>query len=76
MFLLSKKYIQSKINKSLKGIISKSELEQMQFIFPPRPEQDDFANYAKKINKSRDALIDEVSKLSIEKQTLIEKYFG
>ena len=52
-FELSKKYIQSSITMSLKGILSKSKLSELYFIFPPIELQNQFAERVKMIEKSK-----------------------
>ncbi len=50
-FKLSQKYIQSIINMSLKGILSKGQLSELEFIFPPIEKQNDFAEFFKQVDK-------------------------
>ena len=50
-FNLSQKYIQSTINMSLKGILSKGQLSELEFIFPPIEKQNEFAEFFKQIDK-------------------------
>lgn len=52
-FEFSKKYIQSSITMSLKGILSKSKLSELYFIFPPIELQNQFAERIKMIEKSK-----------------------
>ena len=52
-FLLSKEYIQSTINMSLKGILSKGKLSELEFIFPPIELQNQFADMVKQIDKQK-----------------------
>ena len=52
-FLLSKQYIQSTINMSLKGILSKGKLSEMEFIFPPIELQEQFAQKFQQIDKQK-----------------------
>ena len=52
-FLLSKEYIQSTINMSLKGILSKGKLSELEFIFPPIELQNQFADIVKQIDKQK-----------------------
>ena len=50
-FNLSQSYIQSTINMALKGILSKSQLSELEFIFPPIELQNEFANFFKQADK-------------------------
>lgn len=75
-FEFSKKYIQSSITMSLKGILSKSKLSELYFIFPPIELQNQFAERIKMIEKSKIEIqksIEETQKLF---DSLMEKYFG
>ena len=55
-FEISKKYIQGAITMSLKGILSKSKLGELYFIFPKIELQNKFAERIKLIEKSKFAL--------------------
>ena len=55
-FNLSQTYIQSTINMSLKGILSKGQLSELEFIFPPIELQNQFAEFVKAIDKLKVAL--------------------
>lgn len=50
-FNLSQSYIQSTINMALKGILSKSQLSELEFIFPPIELQNEFANFFNQVDK-------------------------
>ena len=50
---LSKTYLVSEINMSLKGILSKSKLEEKEFIVPPIELQTQFADFVKQVDKSK-----------------------
>ena len=52
-FLLSKEYIHSGINMALKGILSKGQLSQMSFIFPPLDMQMKYATLVQQVDKSK-----------------------
>ncbi len=52
-FELSKKAIQSSINMALKGILSKRQLSEMKFIFPPIELQNEYGHFAAQIDKSK-----------------------
>ncbi len=51
MFKLSQPYIQSTINMSLKGILSKGQLSELEFIFPPVELQNEFAQFIQQVDK-------------------------
>lgn len=50
---MSKEFLVSDVNMALKGILSKSMLENKSFIVPPRPLQDQFAAIVEQIDKSK-----------------------
>ena len=53
LMLLSKPAIHSTINMALKGILSKRQLAEMAFPFPPIVLQEQFAAFVKQTNKSK-----------------------
>ena len=53
LMILSKPYIQSTINMALKGILSKGQLSEMVFPFPPLALQQQFATFVKQTDKSK-----------------------
>lgn len=75
-FILSQQYIQSTINMCLKGILSKGNLSELEFIFPPIELQNQFAEVAKLIDKQKAICNKEIKRIDelIETQKL--KYFG
>lgn len=75
-FLLSKEYIQSTINMSLKGILSKGKLSELEFIFPPIELQNQFADIVKKIDKQKVEIQNELIELKKVKEYLMNKYFN
>lgn len=50
---LSKKKIQSELHIALKGILSKSQLSELSFIFPPIELQNEFATFVQQVDKSK-----------------------
>ena len=50
---ISKDYLVEEINMALKGILSKSKLEEKHFILPPMESQDEFASFVAQVDKSR-----------------------
>lgn len=74
-FLLSKKYIQSTVNMSLKGILSKGKLAELEFIFPPIDLQNQFAEIVKQIDKQKLEIQKSLEEMQTLKNGLINKHF-
>ncbi len=74
-FLLSQDYIQSTINMSLKGILSKGQLSELEFIFPPITLQEEFANFVKKVNDIKMVLNKSLEQLNDNFDSLMQKSF-
>ena len=76
MLQISKDYLVEDINMALKGILSKSKLEEKIFIVPPLELQNQFADFVKQVDKSKVV----VQKALNETQTLfdsqMQEYFG
>ena len=53
LMLLSKPIVQGAINMALKGILSKGQLSEMKFPFPPLEQQKQFAEFVEKTDKSK-----------------------
>lgn len=73
---ISKDYLVEDINMALKGIMSKSKLEEKVFIVPPMEEQIDFAEFVKRVDKSKvevQRALDETQKLF---DSMMQQYFG
>ena len=75
-FELSKKAIQSSINMALKGILSKRQLSEMKFIFPPIELQNEYGHFAAQIDKSKLTIQQSMDKLEMLKKALMQEYFG
>ena len=75
-FLLSKQYIQSTINMSLKGILSKGKLSELEFIFPPIELQEQFAYKFQQIDKQKFEIENSLEEMQELYESLTEKYFG
>ncbi len=73
---ISKDYLVEDINMSLKGIISKSKLEEKEFIVPSMEEQVGFADFVKQIDKSKVAIQAALDKTQLLFDSLMQKYFG
>ena len=52
-FKLTKEYITCDVNMALKGILSKGQLSEKQFIFPPIELQNQFADFVVQVDKSK-----------------------
>lgn len=76
LMLLSKPAIHSTINMALKGILSKGQLSEMTFPFPPLELQNQFSVFVKKTEKTKANISRSLDKLEILKKTLMQQYFG
>ena len=76
MLQLSKAYLIEEINMALKGILSKSKLEEKMFILPPMDLQQQFAAFVEQIDKSKIEIQKSLEKLEILKKSLMQQYFG
>lgn len=76
MLQISKEYLVEGINMALKGILSKSKLEEKEFIVPPMELQEEFATFVKQTDKSKLELQKSLEKLELLKKALMQKYFG
>lgn len=50
---MSKDYLVEDINMALKGILSKSKLEEKEFVIPPMDLQEQFSDFVKQVDKSK-----------------------
>ena len=76
LMLLSKPAIHRAINMALKGILSKRQLSEMMFPFPPVALQKQFVTFVEQTDKSKLAIQKSLDKLEILKKALMQKYFG
>ena len=76
MLQLSKEYLIEEINIALKGILSKSKLEEKIFILPPMDLQQQFASFVEQTDKSKFEIQQSLEKLETLKKALMQKYFG
>ncbi|MGG7142311.1 restriction endonuclease subunit S [Clostridium nigeriense] len=74
-FNLSQKYIQSTINMSLKGILSKGQLSELEFIFPPIDKQNEFAEFFKQVDKLKFELEKSLKELEDNFNSLMQRAF-
>ncbi len=76
LFELSKGGIQSAINMALKGILSKGQLAEMEFIFPPVKFQNEFGDFVERIDKLKVEEQRKLEKTQILFDSLMQQYFG
>ena len=76
LMLLSKPAIHSTINMALKGILSKGQLSELAFPFPPIELQEQFAAFVEQTDKSKLAVQQGLQELEILKKSLMQQYFG
>ena len=76
LFQMSKDYLVEDINMALKGILSKSKLEEKEFIIPPMDLQEQFSDFVKQVNKSKVAVQKAFDETQILFDSLMQKYFG
>ena len=74
-FNLSQKYIQSTINMSLKGILSKGQLSELEFIFPPIEKQNEFAEFFKQVDKLKFKMEESLKELENNFNSLMQRAF-
>lgn len=75
LFLLSKRYIQSTVSMSLKGILSKGKLLELKFIFPPISLQNQFADFVRQVETQKSLLKHSLAKLELNYKSLMQKCF-
>ena len=73
---MSKEYLVEEINMALKGILSKSKLEEKEFILPPMGQQRQFAAFVEKVSQSKATVQQGLDKLETLKKALMQEYFG
>lgn len=76
MLQVSKGYLVEEINMALKGILSKSKLEEKVFYIPPIELQKQFAAFAKQVDKSKVALQKSLEETQMLFDSLMQEYFG
>lgn len=74
-FILSKDYLHTPVNMSLKGILSKNQLGNLEFIFPPIELQNKFGEIFKKIEKQKSEFKSCLEKLEELQSALMQEYF-
>ena len=61
---------------ALKGIMSKSKLEEKEFIVPSMEEQVGFAEFVKQVDKSKATVQKALDETQLLFDSLMQKYFG
>ena len=73
---LSKEYLAEEVNMALKGILSKSKLEEKEFMVPPIELQNQFADFVHQVDKSKVAVQKALDETQLLFESLMQKYFG
>ena len=73
---ISKDYLVEDINMALKGIMSKSKLEEKEFIVPVMEEQVGFAEFVEQVDKSKVAVQKALDETQLLFDSLMQEYFG
>lgn len=73
---ISKDYLVEDINMALKGILSKSKLEEKEFIIPPMDLQEQFSDFVKQITKSKVVVQKALEETQFLFDSLMQEYFG
>ena len=73
---ISKDYLVEDINMALKGILSKSKLEEKEFLVPPLKLQNEFAEFVKQVDKSKVVVQEALDKANLLFDSLMQQYFG
>lgn len=76
MLQISKEYLVDEINMALKGILSKSKLEEKAFYVPPIELQEQFAAFVEQTDKSKVAVQKALDEAQLLFDSLMQKYFG
>lgn len=76
MLQISKEYLVDEINMALKGILSKSKLEEKTFYVPPMELQEQFAAFVTQVDKSKVAVQKALDETQMLFDSLMQEYFG
>lgn len=76
MLSLSKAYLCSNVNQQLKGILNKSTLSAKQFPVPPLPLQQEFADFATSVDKSKFAIQKALDELNATTKKILNQELG
>lgn len=74
-FVLAKQYIQSPIKMAVKGMLNKTQLSELEFIFPPVEEQNKFGAFMEKVQELIDVGYYQLEKLKELLATEMHKCF-
>ena len=72
---ISKEYLVEDINMALKGILSKSKLEEKLFIVPPIELQKQFTDFVEQIDKSKVVVKESLDEAQLLFDSLMQQYF-
>ncbi len=75
LFKENQSYIQSTINMSLKGILSKGKMETLEFVVPPIDLQNQFADYVKTVEKTKQGMQKGLDELELLYKERMQNYF-
>ena len=73
---ISKEYLVKDINMALKGILSKSKLEEKVFFVPSIEQQNQFAKFVKQVDKSKAEVRKAIDETKLLFDSLMQNYFG
>ena len=73
---VSKDYLVEDINMALKGILSKSKLEEKVFIVPPLELQNQFAKFIEQVDKSKVVIQESLAETRLLFDSLLQRWFG
>ncbi|TCK92559.1 type I restriction enzyme S subunit [Natranaerovirga hydrolytica] len=76
IFLLTKSYIQNASSNSMKGMISKGKLQELQFIVPDRTLQELFEVKALKLEEQKELLKQSLNELELNYYSLVKNAFN
>ena len=76
MLQISKEYLVDEINMALKGILSKSKLEEKTFYIPPVELQEQFATFVEQVYKSKAVVQKALDETQLLFDSLMQEYFG
>ena len=72
---ISKDFLVKEINMALKGILSKSKLEEKKFIVPPMEQQEQFSDFIKQVDKSKSVISKSIEETQRLFDSLMQQYF-
>lgn len=72
---INKKYIQDSSTKGMKGMISKGVFQELEFIFPPLPLQEEFASIVEKVESEKVKLQTGLTELENNFNSIMQKAF-